>query len=177
MDWRIQKRRNCCARCDKPFAPNSHVFSAIYSGEEGFERRDVCAACWKPGDDVFSYWRHRLEPPKEPRLAGRTALMGLFRNLTEADDDRKRNFRYVLALALLRRRALKMVETRTENGVEQWLLRAPKDDSEHVVDVRPMTETAVESLVAELTHVIEIPGETETPAASQVEEPSSENRE
>ena len=107
MEWKFSKRGRICEECRKSFAPDDFVFSAILDDGEKLVRRDVCETCWGDGREVFSFWRHKVAPPTEPRLADRSALMTIFRNLADADTDRRRDFRYVLALALMRRRALK----------------------------------------------------------------------
>ncbi len=106
-------------------------------------------------------------------MADRSALMGLFRNLSGADEDRKRDFRYVLALALMRRRALKPVSSRTEGEREIMVLRHPPDESLHEVEVRPITGDRVQAMISEVTKVIHVPGE-DAPTAGP-EAPTEEN--
>ena len=159
MDWQISGRAKSCERCGKQFEPTGEIVSAVYDDASQLIRRDFCFACWKPGDDVFSFWRHVVPPPQEPRMADRSALMGLFVNLADAVEDRKRDFRYVLALALMRRRALKTVASRREGGRETLELRHPPDESLHQVEVRPMSEERIQALVEEVTKVIHLPGE------------------
>ena len=177
MDWKFSKRGQVCQGCRKDFGPDDFVFSAILDDGEMLVRRDVCETCWEPGDDVFSFWRHKVAPPAEPRLADRSALMTIFSNLARADTERKRDFRYVLALALMRRRVLKPFSTRRDDGREIWVLRHPRDDSRHDVEVRPMTEERIQSLVSEVTQVISVPGpsaEDREPAPDAVTEEGSQ---
>ena len=163
MDWRISARNRTCARCEREFEPGAEVVSAIYDEGSELSRRDFCESCWRPAEDAFSFWRHDVPLPEEPRMADRSALMGIFRNLSNAEDDRKRDFRYVLALALMRRKALRPVSSRTEGDREVLELRYPPDDSLHQVEVRPMTQDRMQALVSEVNQVLHIPGE-EQPA-------------
>ncbi len=177
MEWKFSKRGRSCDECRKEFGPEDFVFSAILDDGEMLVRRDLCEGCWGPGKDVFSFWRHKIAPPTEARLADRMALMTIFRNLSDADTDRKRDFRYVLALALMRRRALKPFSTRREDGREIWVLRHPRDESRHEVEVRPITGERIESLVSEITQVISVPGAAPAdaePAPEAVKEEGSQ---
>ena len=158
MDWRIANHGRTCERCGAQFPLGAQIISGIFDNPDGFVRRDFCAACWSVGDDVFSFWKHTIPEPQEPKLADRFALMGIFRNLAGAKEDRKRDFRYVLALALMRRRALKPVSSRTQAGAEIMLLRHPRDESLHEVEVRPISGERVQMLVAEVTRIISVPG-------------------
>ena len=125
-NWEIDKPLGQCFGSGKAIEPGQDYYGALVETEEGLQRRDFCAEFWeseKP--DVFCYWRTRLPRPdeKKPLFVDDEMLMAFFERLAEETEQEKVNFRFVLALILMRKRLLKYDATKTENGQEIWRLR------------------------------------------------------
>ena len=125
-EWEIHQPLGQCHGSGNPIEPGEEYFGALVLTEQGLERRDFCADYWqseKP--EVFCYWKSRLPSAdeKKPIFVDDEMLMAFFERLAEETDREKVNFRFVLALILMRKRRLKYDATKTENGREIWRLR------------------------------------------------------
>lgn len=94
----------------------------------GFVRRDYSIAAWEAGhrpDHLFSYWRSVVPHPDAPRklLVDDQTLLDIFLRLDGDDRAGRREFRFVLALILLRRRMLRSVGRGREGEHDVWLLQ------------------------------------------------------
>jgi hypothetical protein len=122
MEWEIGGKAGSCTGCSKPFEEEQELFSALYDDQTAFARRDFCGVCWEGQDhgEAFSFWKTRVPRRDEPvkRIVGDDVLMDLFQRLDGAEEEGRRNFRFVIALLLMRRKVLKYVEMkRGEGGV------------------------------------------------------------
>ncbi len=119
--WQIGRRTRTCAQTGEPIPAGTPFFSALIEGEDSFERRDYSLAAWPDVDThpFFSYWKNKAGEAREEkkRAVDYERLLAFYDGLEDADDPRKRLFRYVLALILARRRKLRLDGMeRTEEG-------------------------------------------------------------
>lgn len=125
-NWAINKPLGQCSGSGKPIEPGQDYFGALVATEEGLQRHDFSAEFWeeeKP--EVFCYWKSRLPAAdeKKPLFVDDEMLMAFFERLAEETEQEKVNFRFVLALILMRKRRLKYDATINEDGKEIWRLR------------------------------------------------------
>ena len=160
-EWdRISRLQRTCVECSKVLDPGDALFSALYLEENLFVRRDRCPECWEPqkGGGEFSFWRTVVPEPEDPARKKRRidamldpqVLFDVFREMTDDPDPRKRRFRFVLALMLVRRKKLKFVSIAKRamaDGQQDCLVLKQKGRgarlSFDVVDVRLSEEEAV----------------------------------
>ena len=125
-EWEINKPLGQCCGSGKTIEAGEEYFGALVETAEGLARRDFCAEYWeseKP--EVFCHWRTKLPHPDQKRqiFVDDEMLMAFFDRLAEETEQEKVNFRFVLALVLMRKRRLKYDATRIEDGREIWSLR------------------------------------------------------
>jgi len=160
-EWKsIPRNERVCADCAKAFEPGDTLFSALYLEDNLFVRRDRCPDCWGPRKDggEFSYWRTVVPEPEDPAKKKRRidamldpqVLFDVFREMTDDPDPRKRRFRFVLSLMLVRRKKLRFVsiaKRKMADGQQDCLVLKQKGRgarlSFDVVDVRLSEEEAV----------------------------------
>jgi len=160
-EWKsIPRNERVCAECAKAFEPGDALFSALYLEDNLFVRRDRCPDCWGPrrGGGEFSYWRTVVPEPEDPAKKKRRidamldpqVLFDVFREMTDDPDPRKRRFRFVLSLMLVRRKKLRFVsiaKRKMADGRQDCLVLKQKGRgarlSFDVVDVRLSEEEAV----------------------------------
>ncbi|MCH2145702.1 MAG: hypothetical protein MK082_11250 [Phycisphaerales bacterium] len=125
-----------CAATDRTLEPGTECIAClcepgeaeIADGALGLVRREYCLEAWESGSrpqGLFSWWRTRMPEPDAPRrvLVDDDALLDLFDRLGSEDDDRRRGFRWVLGLILVRKKLLRLEgSARTEEG-DVFLLR------------------------------------------------------
>jgi hypothetical protein len=158
-DWSILRGEKRCASCGKQFTENEGYFSALYDRKTEFERLDFCAACWK-GDtrEMFSFWRTRV-PPKEAKrrlLVDDGVLVDFFQRLQGAEDELKVNFRYILALVLMRRKLLKFTDVRRGDSGETLVLESPRDKTSYEVHNPQLDEEKIVRLTDEIGKILNV---------------------
>ena len=131
-EWEVDKPLGQCYGTGRKIEPGEEYFGALMELEEGLQRRDYSTDYWesvKP--EVFCYWKSRLPRPDEKKqiFVDDNMLMAFFERLENETEQEKVNFRFVLALILMRKRLLKYDATRDEDGKEIWRLRIVGDKS------------------------------------------------
>ena len=131
-EWEVDKPLGQCYGTGRTIEPGEEYFGALIEIEEGLQRRDYCGNYWeseKP--NVFCYWKSKLPRPDEKKqiFVDDNMLMAFFERLENETEQEKVNFRFVLALILMRKRLLKYDATRDEDGKEIWRLRIVGDKS------------------------------------------------
>ena len=122
----IDKPLGQCYGTGNKIEYGEEYFGSLVETEQGLERRDFCTDYWqneKP--DVFCFWKSRIPRPDENRqiFIDDDMLFAFFERLAAETEPERLNFRFVLALILMRKRKLKYDSSRSENGKEVWRLR------------------------------------------------------
>jgi len=165
-EWKIVKDRS---KCDKPGCP-LRAACDYYAVLElpSCLRRDLCERCFKEqeasSDAPLLFWRGRRQEKKGPVFDLKSLRM-LFDRLGDEEDPEKletaRGLRYLVALLLLRKRFLKMVDpVNPEQEAADLVVVDPKiDEMEPVALVAPALEgDGMASLKEELTAVLDQQG-------------------
>jgi hypothetical protein len=157
-EWEINKPLGQCYGTERKIESGEEYFAALVETEEGLQRRDFCSDYWesqKP--DVFCYWKTRLPEPgqKKQLFVDDQMLMAFFERLEKETEPEKINFRFVLALILMRKRILKYDDTRTEDGREIWRLRMV-GEKQIVEVVNPhLDEEQIEQLSSQIGEILQ----------------------
>ena len=129
-DWQILRGEKRCATCGKEFEEEETYYSALYDRRTEFERFDFCTDCWNgETPEMFSFWQTRVPPKEQKRrlLVDDDVLLDFFRRLQGATDELKINFRYILALVLMRRKLLKFSDVKRTDEGEFLVLQVRKE--------------------------------------------------
>ncbi len=157
-EWEINKPLGQCHGTERKIEYGEEYFAALVDTEEGLKRQDFCADYWesqKP--DVFCYWRTRLPDPGQKRqlFVDDQMLMAFFERLGKETEPEKINFRFVLALILMRKRILKYDETKTVDDQELWRLRVV-GEKQIVEVVNPhLDEEQIEQLSSQIGEILQ----------------------
>ena len=158
-DWEIDRPLEQCYGSGKRIEQGEDYFAALVETDQGLQRRDFCADYWqneKP--EAFCYWKTRLpQPDQKKRLfIDDEMLMTFFDRLATETDQEKINFRFVLALILMRKRRLKYDSSKTEAETEAWHLRVV-GDNRFVDVVNPhLDEQQIEQLSSQLSEILQV---------------------
>jgi len=158
-EWEINKPLGQCCGTGKKIEYGQEYFAALVQTERGLERRDFCADYWqqhKP--NVFCYWKTKLPSPEQRKkvFVDDDMLMAFFERLERESEQEKMNFRFVLALILMRKRRLKYDSSRTEGNKEIWRLRIT-GEKEFVDVVNPqLDQQQVERLSLQLSQILQV---------------------
>jgi hypothetical protein len=157
-EWEIDKPLGQCYGTGRKIEYGEEYFGALAVTEQGLQRRDFCAGYWlsqKP--EVFCYWKTKLPHPgqKKARFVDDDMLMAFFERLAAENEQEKINFRFVLALILMRKRRLKYDSSQTGDNKEIWRLRVT-GDKEVVEVINPhLDEAQIEQLSSQMSRILQ----------------------
>lgn len=168
-EYRIEVSSRRCEACGRAFQVNDVYYSAVVETEEEnrFARQDFCPDCWKPDGAYFSFWKTQVPEPQEerrgPRLVDVERLMQLFQRLEDSEDEEAQRFRYVLALALMRKRRLRLLESRRLRGGrgEELRLREVGAEREYALSCPGLSEEEIGSVAGRLRDILDMPAQWE----------------
>jgi hypothetical protein len=175
-EYKIDASSRRCRTCGRVIEVNEEYYSAVVetAQENLLERHDFCGPCWKPPEGgYFSYWKARVPEPEPdthrgPRLIDMGRLMQLFEHLADSEEVQARRFRYVLALVLMRKRRLRVVESRRlKDGGEELTLREVGTQRTHAVSAPPVTEDEIRSVADRLREVLDLPEKWDQAATAE----------
>jgi hypothetical protein len=134
LELEISHCTRMCAVSGRTFVPGETYFSTLHSTDGEVVRRDYSAAEWRgPDDNAVAWWKSRVDQDARPKLAPQDVLLNLFAEMANRPEDAE--FRYVLGLLLVRRRLLKLEETRRVGAVELLILDCPRRHEQYELTV------------------------------------------
>lgn len=156
MDIKIHRPHGCCHESRRPFTPGEIFFSALVRSRTDLERFDCAAECWRgPPAHALAWWRSTYPAARDdtPELAPIDVLLDVLEHLEGRPDDSA--LRYLLALELLRRRVVRIVEGHASETVDGNMLQLAcrRRDTVYRVAVAPPasgTEAPVQERLASL---------------------------
>lgn len=163
LDYQIQPNTKRCVVTGRELQPGEKFYSALCDDGSKLIRQDYSAEAWQGiPKEAFSFWSGRVPQPQTRRrlIIDDDLLLDCFHRLegqVEANgpDAAKLNFRYVLALLLMRRRRLKFDEVRQEGDQEILCLRCARKGTQYQVIHPSLTE---EEMVAVQEDVFQVLG-------------------
>lgn len=125
-EWEIHKPLGQCSGNGQTIEFGDEYIGALVETDEGLQRRDYSLAYWdeqQPG--VYCFWRTKLPHPEEKKkvFIDDSMLMAFFDRLAGEEASDRINFRFVLAMILMRKRRLKYDATKIEGEQEIWRLK------------------------------------------------------
>ncbi len=157
-EWEINKPLGQCYGTGRKIEYGEEYFGALVETGEGLQRRDFCADYWeeeKP--NVFCYWKTRLphSSQKKQIFVDDEMLLAFFERLGKETEQEKVNFRFVLALILMRKRRLKYDATRVEDAKEIWRLRIVGEKQIIEVINPHLDEEQIEQLSSQIGQILQ----------------------
>ena len=128
QSWNYQTRKGGCVACDRSFVEGETLFSLLSMGEESLERGDLCSSCFESHDQAndLYWWRTQHSEKRGGLKLDLDALLALVMRLEEDVRDGALDFRFLVALLLVRHRKLKLASV-TKKGKKEFLeLRKPR---------------------------------------------------
>jgi hypothetical protein len=155
MDLKLHRPQAACARTGRTFAAGEEFYSALVRSSGVLDRLDVAAEAWDgPPPDAIAWWRSRHSTAGEagPTLAPVDVLLDAFESLEEGGDD---PLRYLLALELMRRRMLRIVDDRRESPeADVLVLSCRKRGREYRVRTVGRAEVAADGVEGRLVSLL-----------------------
>jgi hypothetical protein len=154
MDFNIRPLGKTCAATGQPLESGQQCWSVLIEREGRLVREDYSAEGWQgPPKDAIGHWCCQVPEAvesKRPRLMNTDALFEYFQDLDESPNKIQQQYRYVLALLLLRKRRLTLEHV--ENVDDQPTMRLTGTGGEgpfHVVEEN-LEESQIHALQEQL---------------------------
>jgi hypothetical protein len=156
-DYQIEANTRRCAATGRELHSGEKYFAALLEVDGKFVRQDYSSEAWTgPPAGAFSFWTGRVPAADEgrrPRIDD-DLLLDCFQRLEGQAEPDKVNFRYVVALLLMRRRRLKFEEVRTAGGEETLCLRCARTRTRYEVVNPRLTEGQMAAVQEEVLKVL-----------------------
>lgn len=166
MHYEIARNSKRCCVSERELRPGEVYFSALIDAPGGMQRKDFAAENWTgPPADTVGYWKGRIPPDDKPKAAqpiSDEAMLELFEKWENSDDAEKVQLRYVLALLLIRRKALKLQDMVQSEEGEYLIVQRPRQKQTHRVRDPHLAEDQVQRVEQELTRLLEADQTTES---------------
>lgn len=155
--WQVQPITGVCSVSGRKLEEGEEFYTVLIEDGDSFRRADCCVDSWEgPPEGSFCFFKTRI-PVKEKRkklLVDNDLLVNFFTRLADETELVRLQFRFVLALILMRKRVLRYNETQRENGEEIWDMTLISDQSTHRVVNPRLTDDQIEGVSAQLTAIL-----------------------
>ena len=162
-DYNIAKTLGECCRCQKPLAAGEELVATVTEAGEELQRMDFCCGCWDADDrqaapEILGFWRTRVPRAREKKklLVDDELLINFFERLDGAEEPAKINFRFVLALVLMRKKLLVYdTSEKQEDGTDLWSMHFKGSEQKHAVIDPHMDEEKIALVSRQLGQIME----------------------
>lgn len=159
VEYRIEKSQAVCVKTGSPLEEGATYYAVLFEDGELFRREDYSVGAWEgPPECAFCWFKTRI-PIKDKEPARRVfvdddVLIAFFKRLADETELARQQFRFVLALILMRKRILKYEETKVEDGTEYWMMRLAKERSLHAVINPKLQDDEIERVSGQLGAIL-----------------------
>jgi hypothetical protein len=158
-EYDIQGPARTCAATGRELKPGDRFFAVLRDDGGKLVRTDTAADAWAgPPEGAIAYWAGKVpaaaEKPRKP-VVNDDVLLDAFDRLAGTADPDGRNFRYVAALLLMRRKRFKFEDVfHDEAGNDVMLVRDAGGGAVHqVIDPR-LSDDQIAAVQAEVFRVL-----------------------
>jgi hypothetical protein len=156
-EYQIQPNTRLCAITGRELRPGERFFTALREQGGQFLRQDYSAEAWQgPPPGTFSFWSGRVPTANETRKPrfDDELLVECFERLEGQEEPGRVNFRYVVALLLMRRKRLRFEEANTQGEHEMLTLRCSRTGTKYQVVNPRLTEEQMLAVQEEVFKVL-----------------------
>ena len=162
-EYEIDKTAGRCVVCDEVIAPGQELMATVAEVDEALHRDDYCLPCWEaePRDDspdLLGVWRTRVPAArtKARLLIDDELLVNFFQRLEGVEAPARINFRFVLALVLMRKKLLVYDRgEKCEDGTELWTMHLKGDTAKYLVADPHLDEEKIAEVSRQLGEIME----------------------
>ncbi len=156
-------RTGHCRQCEKRLEEEEQFVAVVVENGEDFERQDWCQGCWDdPGrsevEGLFGQWLTKMpaKKAKKKTFVDDAMLIGFYQRLAGTDEPARLNFRFVLALVLMRKKLLTYQKTATgDDGVERWAMKLKGEEEPGEVINPKLDEDKIAEVSDQLAEIME----------------------
>ena len=155
--WQIKRSNGACGKCERSFVVNETLFSLLRLSADTVERGDLCSACFEQTetDDSLFWWRTRPAEKASGLKLDLDVLLSLLAGMEDEKNPAKLDFRFLLALLLVRHRKLRLVTVLKRGSKELLSLRKVRTKIDFEVEVRELDEQRRDKLSRALSSLMD----------------------
>lgn len=156
-EYQIEPITRRCSVTGRELQSGERFYTALLEEGATFTRLDFSPEAWQgPPVAAFSFWTGKVPPPEasvKPRFDD-DLLFDCFQRLEGQTETGRVNFRYVVALLLMRRKRLKFDRALVEDGEEKLSLRCVRTGTIYAVVNPRLTDDAMAQVQEEVLRVL-----------------------
>ncbi|HEY8505864.1 MAG TPA: hypothetical protein VIL46_14865, partial [Gemmataceae bacterium] len=155
--YQIQGPTRRCSASGRELQPGEKFYSVLHDEGGRLVRRDYAAEAWPgPPEGAVAYWMGRIPASGQPPRPtfNDELLWDCFEHLAGSADPKQLNFRYVLALLLMRRKRLKFEDLKRTKEGDFLVLVAPKGGGRFEVLDPHLSDEAIEEVQREVVQAL-----------------------
>lgn len=156
--WEVQRSQGQCHGTGETLQAGEDYYAALIDLSDSFERRDYSAGYWdQHHPQVFSYWKTRVPEPNQKKslFVDNDVLVNFFERLADETEPVKINFRFVLTLILMRKRLVKYLDSKQEEGQEIWNVQLMRDKNNYPVINPQLDDAQIEEVSKQLNAILQ----------------------
>ncbi len=157
QQWEVEAATGRCTATGREFQEGEQFYTVLFEKDESFTRADYSVEAWQgPPEDAYCHFRTRVavKEPKKRLLVDNELLVDFFLRLAEEKELLRIQFRFVLALILMRKRLLRYEDSAVEDGSEIWAMTLSRDQSPQRVVNPQLTDDQIEAVSRELSAIL-----------------------
>ena len=162
LNFDFKRTNRKCSASDRPFERGEEFVSALVDVDGELVRKDFALKSWKePPENCIGWWKSRMPDLDKGRVywAPTDVLLAYFEHLIEQPDSQ--DAAYVMAVLLVRRRTLHMVETDETTEPPTLIVHHRKTGTDYrvtAVDIPSHRITEIQDELAEHLFTNQAPG-------------------
>lgn len=152
FEYDVRKSQRRCSVTDRVFEPGESYFSALMETDNGFERLDFSSEHWnEPSNDCVGWWHSRVPEKNQGRVywAPNDVLIAYFEQLLAKQPDS--NTTFVMGIALVRRKVLKMAPNENIEGQSFMILESTDGEKRFQVALSEPSQQDIRKIQDELS--------------------------
>jgi hypothetical protein len=156
-EWEVQHTSGRCAVTGRALREGEDFYTALLESGESFSRVDYSVEAWTgPPEGAFCFFKTRVavKEKRKKLLVDHAVLVHFFERLAEETQPVRVQFRFVLALILMRKRMLRYDGSATENGLEVWRMTLMPSKTMHRVINPRLTDEQIEGVSRQLSAIL-----------------------
>jgi hypothetical protein len=157
QQWEVEPTTGRCAVTGRTLEEGEEFYTVLFEDGDSFRRVDYSLDGWQGiPEGSYCHFKSRM-PVKERRkklLVDNELLINFFTRLAEEAEPVRVQFRFVLALILMRKRLLRYEGSTVEGGVETWDLVQAGEQSRHRVVNPRLTDDQIEGVSKQLSAIL-----------------------
>lgn len=155
--YQFQGPARQCTTTGRELRPGEKFYSVLRDVAGHLQRQDYAADAWTEAPtDAIAWWAGRIPEGGRPAkpIINDDLLLDCFQHLTNTTEPARLNFRYVVALLLMRRKRFKFEDVRKLEGHELLIMRDAKNGQRHEVRDPQLNEDEMEAVRDEVFRVL-----------------------